>query len=338
MNDEHEHERRNKPANPHFRRLISSPARVYSFDSAMSFQEQIDRELPPSRPFQEARHYKDPIGNIHRSYSQVFPNENQKMEFLWRNKSLFISQPSFLPEGAHLMLPYGTQNSVITVYDNDQRAHNWGKKRKKKKVVPGVYGLRLCIQKKQRCGKTINFKNDNEIMGLEMVFVDDKVLVQFSMSLYASIELYIERFYSMDESELKFRSDECKPKCIAKRLMNEDFNNLKRACEKKTKINPTRAGPRGGATPPSSVVAAGDFKTERQRNRGTEGRCCCVFSDRKPPPAAVVVGGGTGFGCGGARGDNPPQFLDDSFHLSINQSCASCESVLAKQPVANVYY
>ncbi|KAL4583750.1 hypothetical protein LXL04_008333 [Taraxacum kok-saghyz] len=31
-------------------------------------------------------------------------------------------------------------------------------------------------------------------------------------------------------------------------------------------------------------------------------------------------GGGTGFGCGGARGDNPPQFLDDSFHWSINQS------------------
>ncbi|XP_023734169.1 putative 1-phosphatidylinositol-3-phosphate 5-kinase FAB1C [Lactuca sativa] len=117
--DEHEHERRNKPANPHFRRLISSPARVYSFDSAMSLQEQIQKELPPSLSFQDAKHYKDPIRNIHRSYSQVFPNEDQKLEFLWRNKPMFISPPSFLPEGAHLMLPYGTQNSVITVYDNE---------------------------------------------------------------------------------------------------------------------------------------------------------------------------------------------------------------------------
>ncbi|KAL4576491.1 hypothetical protein LXL04_012586 [Taraxacum kok-saghyz] len=77
----------------------------------------------------------------------------------------------------------------------------------------------------------------------------------------------LERFYSKEESELKceqskpmdqnlivvksrsvmydvevmrFRSDECKPKCIAKRLTNEDFNNLKRACEKKKEIIPTR--------------------------------------------------------------------------------------------------
>ena len=41
--------------------------------------------------------------------------------------------------------------------------------------------------------------------------------------------------------------------------------------------------------------------------------------DRKPPPAAVLVGGGIGFGCGDARGDNPPQFLYNSFHWSKNQ-------------------
>lgn len=117
--DEYGHERKNKSANPNFRRLISSPARVYSFDTALCLHEQIKKELPPSRSFQDARHNKDPIGSIHRSYSQVFPNEDQKLEFLWGNKPLFISSPCFLPEGAHLMLPYGTQNSVITVYDNE---------------------------------------------------------------------------------------------------------------------------------------------------------------------------------------------------------------------------
>ncbi|KAL4582810.1 hypothetical protein LXL04_007370 [Taraxacum kok-saghyz] len=38
----------------------------------------------------------------------------------------------------------------------------------------------------------------------------------------------------------RFRGDECNSKCITKRLTNEDFNNLKRTCEKKKEIIPTR--------------------------------------------------------------------------------------------------
>ncbi|KAI3497845.1 hypothetical protein L1887_33429 [Cichorium endivia] len=112
-----EYEQRNKLTNQHFRRLISSPARIYSIDSAMSLKEQIKKELPPSRTFHSGM--KDPICNIHRSYSQVFQNDNQKFEFLWRSKPLCVSPVSFLPDGAHLMLPYGTQNTVIAVYDNE---------------------------------------------------------------------------------------------------------------------------------------------------------------------------------------------------------------------------
>nr|XP_043623242.1 putative 1-phosphatidylinositol-3-phosphate 5-kinase FAB1C [Erigeron canadensis] len=106
-----------RPENSHFRRLTSTPARVYSFDSAVTLQERIKN--------QESRHHthmvkvKEPLCNIHRSYSQVFPCEDQKLEFLWRTKPLFISRTSFHPEGARLMLPYGGQNAVIAVYDNE---------------------------------------------------------------------------------------------------------------------------------------------------------------------------------------------------------------------------
>lgn len=106
-----------RPENPHFRRLISTPARVYSFDSAMTLQENIKNQ--ESRHFMNTVKVKDPICNIHRSYSQVFPYEDQKLEFLWRTKPLFISRTSFLPAGARLMLPNGNQNAVIAVYENE---------------------------------------------------------------------------------------------------------------------------------------------------------------------------------------------------------------------------
>ncbi|GJR70564.1 putative 1-phosphatidylinositol-3-phosphate 5-kinase FAB1C [Tanacetum coccineum] len=110
-----------RPETRHYRRLTSSPARVHSFDSAMTLQERIKN--------QDSRHYmnmtnlkvKDPICNIHRSYSQVLPRD-QKLEYLWRSKPLFISRTSFLPESAHLMISSGGQNgqnAVIAVYDNE---------------------------------------------------------------------------------------------------------------------------------------------------------------------------------------------------------------------------
>ncbi|KAI7745225.1 hypothetical protein M8C21_029913 [Ambrosia artemisiifolia] len=73
---------------PHFRRLTSTPARVYSFDSAIT---------------------------LHRSYSQVFPNEDHKLEFLYSSKPLF-SQTSFHPDGGRLICG---QNVVVAVYENE---------------------------------------------------------------------------------------------------------------------------------------------------------------------------------------------------------------------------
>ncbi|XP_071741165.1 putative 1-phosphatidylinositol-3-phosphate 5-kinase FAB1C [Rutidosis leptorrhynchoides] len=110
--------RRTRLENRNFRRLTSSPARVHSFDSAITFQEKIKSQ--ESRQHMNMVKVKDPICNLHRSYSQVFSYEDLKMDFFWRTKTLLISRTtSFLPVGAHLMLPNGSQNTVIAVYDNE---------------------------------------------------------------------------------------------------------------------------------------------------------------------------------------------------------------------------
>lgn len=97
--------------NPQIRRLISTPARVYSFDSAMTLQERM--KIQDSRNYTNMVKVKD---NIQRSYSQVFPDDDQKLEILWRTKPLFISRTSFLPDGARLIRG---QNTVIAVYENE---------------------------------------------------------------------------------------------------------------------------------------------------------------------------------------------------------------------------
>ncbi|KAI3796112.1 hypothetical protein L1987_38776 [Smallanthus sonchifolius] len=102
-----------RPENPHFRRLTSTPARVYSFDSAMTLQERMKDE--ESRNYTHTVKVKDSICNIHRSYSQVLPNEDQKLESLWNSKPLF-SRTSFLPDGTRLI--HG-QNIVVAVYENE---------------------------------------------------------------------------------------------------------------------------------------------------------------------------------------------------------------------------
>ncbi|KAM0016737.1 putative 1-phosphatidylinositol-3-phosphate 5-kinase [Helianthus debilis subsp. tardiflorus] len=102
-----------RPENQQIRRLISTPARVCSFDSAMTLQERMR--------YQDSRNYthmsKVKVNdNIQRSYSQVIPNEDPKLDFLWRTKPLFISRMSLLPDGARLIRG---QNVVIAVYENE---------------------------------------------------------------------------------------------------------------------------------------------------------------------------------------------------------------------------
>ncbi|XP_024990908.1 putative 1-phosphatidylinositol-3-phosphate 5-kinase FAB1C [Cynara cardunculus var. scolymus] len=121
----------NLSSNPLLSRLSPSPARVYSFDSAIRYQERIKKGLPPSlylstlRSFHASGEYmhmvRDPVHNIQmRSYSQDFPNEDHKLDFLLMNRPLLISSTSFLPEGARLMIPNGGQsNVVVAVYDNE---------------------------------------------------------------------------------------------------------------------------------------------------------------------------------------------------------------------------
>ncbi|KAI3779068.1 hypothetical protein L2E82_08529 [Cichorium intybus] len=120
----------NAISNPNLQlsRLSPSPARVYSFDSAIRQQDRIKKGLPPSslylstlRSFHASGDYvhmvRDPVRNIHtRSFSQAFSNE----DYSNTSKQSLISSTSFLPEGARLMIPNGGQtNLVISVYDNE---------------------------------------------------------------------------------------------------------------------------------------------------------------------------------------------------------------------------
>ncbi|KAI3733860.1 hypothetical protein L6452_13318 [Arctium lappa] len=121
----------NLSSNPHLSRLSTSPARVYSFDSAIRYQERIKKGLSSSlylstlRSFHASGDYmymvRDPVRDIQtRSYSQAFPNEDHKLDFLPMNRSSLFSSTSILPEGARLMIPNGGQsNIVIAVYDNE---------------------------------------------------------------------------------------------------------------------------------------------------------------------------------------------------------------------------
>ncbi|XP_076902454.1 putative 1-phosphatidylinositol-3-phosphate 5-kinase FAB1C [Bidens hawaiensis] len=106
-----------RPGNPHYRRLTSTPARVYSFDSAMALEERMkDEESKNHTHMIEVKvKVKDRVCSIHRSYTQVLPNADQELELLRTSKPLF-SQTSFLPDGAHLICG---QNLVVAVYENE---------------------------------------------------------------------------------------------------------------------------------------------------------------------------------------------------------------------------
>lgn len=120
----------NQVDNPQFKKLLS-PARVYSFDSALRIQDRIKRGLPPSslhlttlRSFHASGDFRnmvrDPVANVHRTYSQLLPREAQKYDLSLGTKPSYISSVSLLPEGVRLLLPHsGQSNVVIAVYDNE---------------------------------------------------------------------------------------------------------------------------------------------------------------------------------------------------------------------------
>ncbi|CAK9324031.1 unnamed protein product [Citrullus colocynthis] len=116
--------------NPQMRRILMSPVRVHSFDSAIRMQERIRKGLHPStfqlstiRSFHASADYsnmlRDPVSNLTRAHSQVLPLETQKFNLLLSSTPSFISA-SHVPEGVRLLLPQtGNNDIVIAVYDNE---------------------------------------------------------------------------------------------------------------------------------------------------------------------------------------------------------------------------
>ncbi|KAL5553392.1 hypothetical protein UlMin_040793 [Ulmus minor] len=105
------------------------PMRVHSFDSALRIRDRIQKGLPPSslymstlRSFHASGDYRsmirDPVSNVTRTYSQMLPQEAQKLSLL--NSTSFISSASSVAEGVRLLLPQsGHSDIVIAVYDNE---------------------------------------------------------------------------------------------------------------------------------------------------------------------------------------------------------------------------
>ncbi|XWS22824.1 hypothetical protein CRYUN_Cryun29cG0068900 [Craigia yunnanensis] len=112
-------------------RKVASPVRVYSFDSALRFQERIRKGLYPSalhlsklRSFHASGDYRsmvrDPVSNVARTYSHTLPLEAQKLNLLLSSTPTLITSASHVAEGARLLVPQGGHSDiVIAVYDND---------------------------------------------------------------------------------------------------------------------------------------------------------------------------------------------------------------------------
>ncbi|KAK8522611.1 hypothetical protein V6N13_115570 [Hibiscus sabdariffa] len=110
---------------------VASPRRLCSFDSAMRFQERIQKGLHPSstqlsmlRSFHASGDYRsmirDPVSNVMRTYSHTLPLEAQKMNLLLSSAPTLITSASHVAEGARLLLSQrGHSDIVIAVYDND---------------------------------------------------------------------------------------------------------------------------------------------------------------------------------------------------------------------------
>ncbi|XP_022941957.1 putative 1-phosphatidylinositol-3-phosphate 5-kinase FAB1C [Cucurbita moschata] len=116
--------------NPQMKRVLMSPVRVHSFDSAIRMQERIRKGLHPStcqlsniRSFHASADYssmlRDPVSSLTRAHSQMLPWETQKLNLLLSSTPSFISTSHIL-EGVRLLLPQtGNNDIVIAVYDNE---------------------------------------------------------------------------------------------------------------------------------------------------------------------------------------------------------------------------
>ncbi|KAF8054063.1 hypothetical protein N665_1352s0001, partial [Sinapis alba] len=110
---------------------LARPIRVQSFDSAIRFQERIEKGLPPSslylstlRSFHASGEYRnmvrDPLSNVMRTYSQMFPLEVQKLDLIVGSTPTYISSASQMADGARMLIPQrGLNDIVIPVYDDD---------------------------------------------------------------------------------------------------------------------------------------------------------------------------------------------------------------------------
>jgi 1-phosphatidylinositol-3-phosphate 5-kinase len=112
-------------------RRLARPIRVQSFDSAIRFQERIQKGLPPSslylstlRSFHASGEYRnmvrDPVSNVMRTYSQMLPLEVQKLDLIVGSAPTYISSASQMADGARMLIPQrGLNDIVVPVYDDD---------------------------------------------------------------------------------------------------------------------------------------------------------------------------------------------------------------------------
>lgn len=113
-----------------FRRL-AMPSRVHSFDSALRVRERSRKGLLPSslhvstlRSFHATGDYRDmirdPVSSVMRTYSQVLPQEAQKLNLILSSTPSFVSSAAHLTEGVRMLLPQtGKSDIVVAVYDNE---------------------------------------------------------------------------------------------------------------------------------------------------------------------------------------------------------------------------
>ncbi|CAN8235640.1 unnamed protein product [Cochlearia groenlandica] len=110
---------------------LARPIRVQSFDSALRFQERIQKGLPPSslyfsslRSFHASGEYRnmvrDPVSNVMRTYSQMLPLKVQKLDLIVGSTPTYVSSASQMAGGARMLIPQrGLNDIVVPVYDDD---------------------------------------------------------------------------------------------------------------------------------------------------------------------------------------------------------------------------
>ncbi|KAL9265347.1 putative 1-phosphatidylinositol-3-phosphate 5-kinase FAB1C [Drosera capensis] len=112
-------------------RKLLAPARVYSFDSALTRHDRHHGGLPPTpmhlstiRSFHASGDYRsmvrDPVSSTQRAYYQISLHEALTLSSLHNMQPSYISSAAHLADGARLMLPHPSRNNlVIAVYDDE---------------------------------------------------------------------------------------------------------------------------------------------------------------------------------------------------------------------------